>query len=167
MAEASGLPLYLTKQNCRAFDCGAKSNWSEAVWKQVAADIKTFDVTKIIVIGRWERFVTADQCREGIERMLGIGATVYVQKVVPNAPHIDPLARAAGEWLAPFSAADYARDYAVEIATFAELARHHPGPCYRRSGPDPLPPTRSVPQRRARQTALHRQGSSDHVGPDP
>jgi peptidoglycan/LPS O-acetylase OafA/YrhL len=123
LARSAGDSLYLTKQDCRPIDYGVDYNCSEAVWQAVKADVRRFRISKIVVIARWERSVTADQYRRGVERMLETGATVYLQRVVPNARYFNPILPARGLPSPPaYGASDYARDYAAEIASLDALA---------------------------------------------
>jgi peptidoglycan/LPS O-acetylase OafA/YrhL len=123
LARSAGDSLYLTKQDCRPIDFGIDYNCGEAVWQAVKADVRRLGIGKIVVIARWERSVTADQYRRGVERMLETGATIYLQRVVPNARYFNPILRARGLALPPpYTASDYARDYAVETATLDSLA---------------------------------------------
>jgi peptidoglycan/LPS O-acetylase OafA/YrhL len=121
MALAANLPLYLTKKNCKPIDYGVTRNCRETEWRAVAGDIRRYGITKVIVVAYWAPEVTQARYEAGIRRLMATGATVYVQKVAPNAPYFDPVLKAKGEVFPPYAASDYARDYAAQNEAFAKL----------------------------------------------
>ncbi len=125
LAGAADAPFYLTKRNCRPTQYGAASNCSEAVWKQVAGDIKRFRIRKVVIVAYWTPDLTEDDYRQSIERILKTGVQVYVQKVVPNGSYFHPIRRAEGKTYPVYTVAEYDRVYGAQNRAFAALAAQY------------------------------------------
>lgn len=137
MARARGSTLYMTERNCKPTDYGRTTWCRQAVWRQIETDVQQFGITRILVIVYWPATTTEAEYRDGFERLLKTGATVYVQKVVPNGPYFNPGFKARGTVSPPFTVQDYDRIYATQNRTFAMLHDQY-GDRFQVLDPEPL-----------------------------
>lgn len=128
-ARAAGRALYLVKRSCKPSDFGIQSGCSEEVWEGVRADIRRFGIGTLVAVGYWGKRQDEAALDAGTARLIGTGARVFLQKVVPNGPYFDPGLRAEGRANVPesYTAADHGRDHAERDQVFARQAARHPG----------------------------------------
>lgn len=134
LGTAAGVPVYLTKRNCKIIDFGKTRNCTELVWKHILKDMERYHTTRVIAISHWPKETTTEEFQSGARRVLAAGAELFLQKVAPRGDYFNPVLPQRIEAIktgstvpiATYTTADYDRDNIVQNASFRQLATDYP-----------------------------------------
>jgi peptidoglycan/LPS O-acetylase OafA/YrhL len=139
MGERFGIPVYITKQNCRLVDFGVDQNCKWTVWRKIMRDIQRQRISRVVVIALWPQPFDTKTYDLGVTRLLAAGPRVVLERPTPRDASLAPafyLAR-PDMWTdaSPYARqSDELRQRPVNLAISRWLARDP-----RVSAVDPIP----------------------------
>jgi peptidoglycan/LPS O-acetylase OafA/YrhL len=123
-----GVPVYITKQNCRIIDFGVDRNCGWKVWRGIARDVRRRRIAQIVAIALWPDRLDQGAFDAAVARLQATGARVVLERPTPQDATLAPafyLAR-PDAWRDSSQygrAAHEARHRAVNQAIDASVAR--------------------------------------------
>jgi peptidoglycan/LPS O-acetylase OafA/YrhL len=94
LANAAGVPFYLTKRNCRLSDYGSRPDCSSAA---LLASVRKLGIQKIVAVAHWDLKLTdADRARLA-SNIKSLGLPVYLQLPTPESAFFSPGFRLSGQ----------------------------------------------------------------------
>lgn len=124
--EKSGVPIYLTKQNCRLVDYGVDANCAAAVWTQIARDIEKHKITDVLAVSLWPVQPQDGQFDIAVSRTLATGVDLHVQRSWPESTLLDPGTHGSISEPSTYSLADHMSLRRNEYRTLNRLAKANP-----------------------------------------
>lgn len=123
-----GVPVYITKQNCRIIDFGVDRNCGWKVWRGVARDIRRRGITRVVAIALWPDEPDRAAFDAAVVRLRETGARIVLERPSPNDAALAPASylarpRAWGDFSPYRRAAHEGRQRAVNEAISAWAAR--------------------------------------------
>jgi peptidoglycan/LPS O-acetylase OafA/YrhL len=124
-----GVPIYITKQNCRIIDFGLDRNCSPAVWRQIERDIAREKISTVVIVAMWPEPFDAAPLDTALDRLAQTGVSVVLERPTPVSDSLAPdyyMARpdAWGDRSEYSRAAHVERARDVTAAMSAWAARH-------------------------------------------
>lgn len=90
LGRQAGVPVYITKQNCRIVDYGVDRNCRWPVWKSVARDIRRHRIAHVVAIALWPEPFDRAAFDAAVVRLLTTGAQVTLERPTPHADRLAP-----------------------------------------------------------------------------
>jgi peptidoglycan/LPS O-acetylase OafA/YrhL len=90
LGERYGVPVYITKQNCRLVDFGIDQNCNWKVWRGIARDIRRQHINRVVVIALWPEPFDPVAYDQAVERLLKTGAQVILERPTPRDARLAP-----------------------------------------------------------------------------
>jgi peptidoglycan/LPS O-acetylase OafA/YrhL len=79
-----GVPVYITKQNCRIVDFGVDRNCGWKVWRGVAGDIRRRGITRVVAIALWPDQLDRAAFDAAVGRLQETGAQIVLERPTPQ-----------------------------------------------------------------------------------
>jgi len=85
-----GVPVYITKQNCRIVDFGVDRNCGWKVWRGIARDIRRRGITRVVAIALWPDTFDSGAFDAAVARLRATGAQVVLERPTPQDTALAP-----------------------------------------------------------------------------
>ncbi|WBO20832.1 acyltransferase family protein [Sphingomonas abietis] len=90
LGDRYGVPVFITKQNCRVVDFGVDRNCHWPVWRGVARDIRREKISRVVVIALWPEPFDPAAFDAAVSRILATGAKVVLERPTPRDERLAP-----------------------------------------------------------------------------
>ena len=90
LGERFGVPVYITKQNCRIVDFGVDQNCKWSVWRTIMRDIQRQRITHVVVVALWPQPFDPAAYDLAITRLLAAGSRVVLERPTPRDTSLAP-----------------------------------------------------------------------------
>jgi peptidoglycan/LPS O-acetylase OafA/YrhL len=85
-----GVPVYITKQNCRIIDFGVDQNCKWKVWRGIEQDIKRQHISQVVAISLWPSPFDPRAFDQAVQRLLKTGAQIVLARPTPHDARFSP-----------------------------------------------------------------------------
>lgn len=85
-----GVPIYITKQNCRIIDFGVDRNCRQSVWRQITRDIGREKIGTVVIIALWPDPFDAEAFHAALDRLAQTGVRVVLERPTPVSDTLSP-----------------------------------------------------------------------------
>jgi hypothetical protein len=85
-----GVPVAITKQNCKLVDFGVDQNCKWSVWRGIIRDIRRQHISRVVVIALWPQPFDAPAYDLAVSRLLETGARVVLERPTPRDDSLAP-----------------------------------------------------------------------------
>jgi len=85
-----GVPVYITKQNCRIIDFGVDRNCRMPVWRQIARDIAREKIGTVVIVAMWPEDLDPATFDEALDRLAQTGVRVVLERPTPVSERLAP-----------------------------------------------------------------------------
>lgn len=85
-----GVPVTITKQNCRLVDFGIDQNCKPSVWRGILRDIRHQHVSRVVVIALWPEPFDDAAYDLAVTRLLATGVKVVLERPTPSDASLAP-----------------------------------------------------------------------------
>jgi peptidoglycan/LPS O-acetylase OafA/YrhL len=91
MGDRYGVPVFITKQNCRLIDFEVDRNCKRSVWRGIVNDMQREHITRVVAVAyRPDQLGTAAYDK-AVARLLTTGARVVLERPTPADPRLAPV----------------------------------------------------------------------------
>ncbi|WP_198045807.1 acyltransferase family protein [Novosphingobium aquimarinum] len=85
-----GVPIYITKQNCRIIDFGVDRNCRLPVWRQIERDIAREKIGTVVIVALWPEPFDAAPLTAALDRLAKTGVRVVLERPTPVSESLSP-----------------------------------------------------------------------------
>lgn len=90
LGERHGVPVFITKQNCRIIDFGVDRNCKWSVWRGIVRDIKRERISRVVADAYWPEPLDVAAYDKAVALLLTSGAPVVLQRPTPVDARLAP-----------------------------------------------------------------------------
>lgn len=85
-----GVPVYITKQNCRIIDFGVDRNCRMQVWRQIERDIAREKIGTVVIVAMWPETLDRAAWTQALDRLSQTGVRVVLERPTPVSERLAP-----------------------------------------------------------------------------
>ena len=125
LANRLAVPVYLTKQNCRAIDYGAgRPECSEKELIAVKRSIDNLGIARIVLISNWPDALTQAESEKLGQMLAFLGKRTFVQLPTPRGPLFDPATYLHANAAIPYTVAETKESVEKRTVSFRSAIAH-------------------------------------------